>query len=93
MLPDATVINPHDHGLAVGFTRDAVMDASLKSLRQADAIVLLPGYQASRGAALELSLAVHERKRIYFWNGSQLVNPKPPETAGWPIGWEACVGS
>jgi hypothetical protein len=50
------VVNPAEIG-AAGMSWEACMRADIKALCDCDAIVLLPGWEASKGAHLELHLA------------------------------------
>lgn len=51
------VLNPLDNGLGEGLAWDAYLRADLKMVCDATALALLPGWEASRGARLEVATA------------------------------------
>lgn len=51
------VLNPARHGTVDGFTWADYMRLALVDLSKADAICMLPGWESSRGAQLELHIA------------------------------------
>ena len=50
-------LNPLDNGLGAGLSWDAYLRADLKMVCDAGAVALLPGWEASRGARLEVATA------------------------------------
>lgn len=54
----AHVINPLNNGLDHGATWQDHMRADIKMMMGADIVVLLPGWEASRGATIEKELAL-----------------------------------
>jgi hypothetical protein len=50
-------LNPLNNGLAEGLPWDAYLRADLKMVCDATALALLPGWEASRGARLEVATA------------------------------------
>lgn len=50
-------LNPLDNGLPEGLPWDAYLRADLKMVCDATALALLPGWEASRGARLEVATA------------------------------------
>lgn len=51
------VVNPAEINLGAQLTWEQCMRADIKALCDCDAIVLLPGWEASKGAHLELHIA------------------------------------
>lgn len=64
------VINPAC--LPVSLNPKSYMPVCLSMLEQAEAIVMLPGYENSKGAMLELRYAEYQGKRILYANGDEL---------------------
>ena len=60
------VINPAKKG--PGYTYKEYMDMSLKELMQCDTIMMLKGYEYSKGALLELHYAQCVGMNIFFEN-------------------------
>lgn len=52
------VVNPAEFGEEAGKTWEAYMREDIKALMDCDAVALLPGWGRSRGAMLELNIAV-----------------------------------
>lgn len=65
-------VNPADINPDSGMTWAACMRADIKALCDCDALALLPGWEASRGAHLELHLA-HRPETL------QAITPKSPD--------------
>jgi hypothetical protein len=86
-----TIINPveldEDEGLAetAQLGDPEYKDALARDLRQlmdVDAIVLMPGYQNSKGAQTELSLARHYGLHIFYYRGNGIAQPGVAVGAG-----------
>lgn len=58
-------VNPHDNGVPEWAPWQAHMRADLKMLVDCDALVLLQGWEKSRGAKLERQVAVGLGLRVY----------------------------
>jgi len=52
-----TVLNPAENDLPDGSTWEAYMRAAIGQLIQCDAVVVLPGWERSKGANIEMGLA------------------------------------
>lgn len=52
-----TVLSPHEVGEQPGFAWDDYMRKDLLLLAQARSVIVLPGWEASRGARLEVHIA------------------------------------
>lgn len=59
-------VNPADINPDSGMTWAACMRADIKALCDCDALALLPGWEASRGAHLELHLAHRLEMKVVF---------------------------
>ena len=74
-----TVINPaENHGGRTDLPLAEYFKADLPQVCDADAVAVLPGWERSRGARLEVSLARHLEKPIYDHN--MRPTNKPDET-------------
>jgi hypothetical protein len=71
---DFNVLNPAEINPDSGMSWQACMRADIKALCDCDAIVLLPGWQRSKGAQLELHLAHRLELDIYLDLQALLLN-------------------
>jgi hypothetical protein len=75
------VLNPAEHDMANGFDPSKTLDEQtngfslfqafdwdLKAVAEADAIVLLPGWENSQGATTELAVALSLGKSVFKWD-------------------------
>ncbi len=65
-----TVICPHSmtHGFEMyGLANDVFLESDLELVRRCDALVMLPGWQSSRGSRAEHELATSLDKHITYW--------------------------
>lgn len=60
-----SVVNPAEIG-AAGMTWEQCMRADIKALCDCDAVMLLPGWESSKGAHLELHLAHRLGMEVLF---------------------------
>ena len=81
---ELTVVSPHeipmcDEDGLEAWNRSIRLDMEL--LMKATDIVLLPGWPASKGACLELSVALGLGMRVHFWQASHLVSMTEQNTS------------
>ena len=65
-------INPEEALRNVALEHDDYLRINLAMLKLCDAILLLPGYEQSRGALIELGMAMALDKRIYLLEGDEI---------------------
>ena len=70
------VVSPHEKG-GEGEAGEAAWNkylrADIVAMMACDSIVLLPGWSRSKGARLELSIALALGFAVWLWNGDELV--------------------
>lgn len=69
-------INPEESLRNVILEHDEYLRINLAMLRLCDGILLLPGYEQSRGALMELGMAMALDKEIYLLDGDEIANYK-----------------
>ncbi len=69
-------INPEESLRNVILDHDEYLRINLAMLRLCDGILLLPGYEQSRGALMELGMAMALDKEIYLLEGDEVTNYK-----------------
>lgn len=69
-------INPEESLRNVILEHDEYLRINLAMLRLCDGILLLPGYEQSRGALMELGMAMALNKEIYLLDGDEIANYK-----------------
>lgn len=69
-------INPEESLRNVILEHDEYLRINLAMLRLCDGILLLPGYEQSRGALMELGMAMALDKEIYLLEGDEVTNYK-----------------
>lgn len=67
-------INPEESLRNVVLEHDEYLRINLAMLRLCDGILLLPDYEQSRGALMELGMAMALDKEIYLLEGDEIVN-------------------
>jgi hypothetical protein len=61
------VENPADRGIVIGWVWSDYLREDLRMLTYCDSIMLLPGWQQSRGAQLEVHVAKQLGLTFYYW--------------------------
>ena len=67
-----TFINPEEALRNVVLEHDDYLRINLAMLKLCDAILLLPGYEQSRGALMELGMAMALDRQIYLLEGDEV---------------------
>ena len=64
-----TILSPHEN-FGGDQTRDYLeyLRADMEAIRQAEAIILLPGWPSSNGARWELQIALGLKLKVYFFD-------------------------
>lgn len=68
------VCNPADNGGSTNESWEYYMRLGIRMLLDCDEMVLLPGWEASRGAKLELRIAQHLGMRITEWHSGETLS-------------------
>lgn len=66
-------INPEEALRNVVLEHDDYLRINLAMLKLCDAILLLPGYEQSRGALMELGMAMALDRQIYLLDGDEVI--------------------
>ncbi|WP_353631046.1 DUF4406 domain-containing protein [Achromobacter xylosoxidans] len=95
------VVNPADHGLVDGLGWADYMRWDLVKLAGCHSVYVLPGWEKSKGASLEISIARALGMPVFTVDGAALASAPVAKNAdelsdyerGFAAGWDQCVAS